>query len=65
MLRIVAIPLWFISVWFVYGLVAYFLGVPADGGAVIGALAGSVCREEVHGPARPGGGGEVLRLKCT
>ena len=39
MLRIVAIPLWFISVWFAYGLVAYFLGVPADGGAVIGALA--------------------------
>ena len=39
MLRIVAIPLWFISVWFAYGLVAYFLGLPADGGAVIGALA--------------------------
>jgi hypothetical protein len=39
MLRIVAIPLWLISVWFAYGLVAYFLGVPADGGAVIGALA--------------------------
>ena len=39
MLRIVAIPLWFVSVWFAYGLVAYFVGVPADGGAVIGALA--------------------------
>ena len=39
MLRIVAIPLWFVSVWFAYGLVAYFLGLPADGGAVIGALA--------------------------
>ena len=38
-LRIVAIPLWFVSVWFAYGLVAYFLGLPADGGAVIGALA--------------------------
>ena len=38
MLRIVAIPLWFISVWFAYGLVAYFLGLPSDGGAVLGAL---------------------------
>ncbi len=39
MLRFLAIPLWFVSVWFAYGLIAYFLGLPADGGAVIGALA--------------------------
>ena len=30
--------LWFVSTWLAYGLVAYFLGVPDTGGAVIGAL---------------------------
>jgi hypothetical protein len=36
--RIVAAPLWFVSVWLMYGLVAYFLGLPDTGGAVLGAL---------------------------
>jgi hypothetical protein len=36
--RMIAIPLWFVSTWLAYGLVAYFLGIPDSGGAVIGAL---------------------------
>jgi hypothetical protein len=36
--RIVAIPLWFVSVWLMYGLVAYFVGLPDRGGAVLGVL---------------------------
>lgn len=36
--RVIAIPLWFVSVWLMYGLVAYFLGVPDSGGAILGAL---------------------------
>jgi hypothetical protein len=36
--RLVAAPLWFISIWLAYGLVAYFLGIPHEGGAVLGAL---------------------------
>lgn len=36
--RLVAVPLWFISMWLAYALVAYFLGLPTDGGAVLGAL---------------------------
>jgi len=30
--------LWFVSVWMAYGLVAYFIGIPDTGGAVLGAL---------------------------
>jgi hypothetical protein len=40
--RIVAVPLWFVSVWLMYGLVAYFLGLPSGIGAVLGALAGAI-----------------------
>lgn len=36
--RLVATPLWFISIWLAYGLVAYFLGISHQGGAVLGAL---------------------------
>jgi hypothetical protein len=36
--RVIAVPLWFVSVWLMYGLVAYFLGVPDGGGAILGAL---------------------------
>jgi hypothetical protein len=36
--RIISVPLWFVSVWLMYGLVAYFLGVPDGGGAILGAL---------------------------
>ena len=42
--RIVAAPLWFVSTWLMYGLVAYFLGIPETGGAIVGALvAAFVC----------------------
>jgi hypothetical protein len=37
--RISAIPLWFVSIWFIYGLVAYFTGLPENAGAILGALA--------------------------
>ena len=37
--RLVAAPLWFISVGWAYALAAYFLGLPADGGVIVGALA--------------------------
>jgi len=30
--------LWFMSGWMTYALVAYFLGLPDSGGAVVGAL---------------------------
>ena len=40
--RIVAVPLWFVSVWLMYGLVAYFLGLPSGFGAVLGAVAGAI-----------------------
>ena len=36
--RLVAMPLWFVSIWLMYGLVAYFLDMPDRGGAVLGAL---------------------------
>lgn len=36
--RILAAPLWFVSIWLMYGLVAYFLGLPDRGGAILGAL---------------------------
>ena len=36
--RLVAVPLWFVSVWMMYGLVAYLAGVPSNGGAILGAL---------------------------
>lgn len=36
--RVIAVPLWFVSVWLMYGLVAYSLGVPDGGGAILGAL---------------------------
>ena len=36
--RLVAVPLWFISIWLAYGLVAYFVGISHEGGAVLGAL---------------------------
>ncbi len=37
--RSVAAAAWFVSTWWAYSLVAGFVGLPADGGAVIGALA--------------------------
>ena len=36
--RIALAALWFISSWLTYGLVAYFIGIPDTGGAVLGAL---------------------------
>jgi hypothetical protein len=36
--RIAFAALWFISAWMTYGLVAYFIGIPDTGGAVLGAL---------------------------
>jgi hypothetical protein len=36
--RLVTVPLWFISIWMMYGLAAYFLGLPDTGGAILGAL---------------------------
>ena len=36
--RIALAALWFVSVWMTYGLVAYFIGIPDTGGAVLGAL---------------------------
>jgi hypothetical protein len=36
--RLVLAPVWFVSVWMTYGLVAYFIGIPDTGGAVLGAL---------------------------
>lgn len=36
--RIVAAPLWFVSVWLIYGVVAYFLGLSDRGGVILGAL---------------------------
>jgi hypothetical protein len=36
--RIALAALWFVSAWMTYGLVAYFLGLPDRGGAVVGAL---------------------------
>jgi hypothetical protein len=40
--RIVAVLLWFVSVWLTYGLVAYFTGLPENAGAILGALAAAV-----------------------
>jgi len=37
--RIAAVPLWFVSIWVAYGLVAYFTGLPENAGAILGALA--------------------------
>jgi hypothetical protein len=37
--RIVAAPLWIVSIWLIYGLVAYFTGLPAGIGGVLGGLA--------------------------
>ena len=36
--RIAAVPLWFVSIWLTYGLVAYFTGLPENAGAILGAL---------------------------
>lgn len=40
--RIAAVPLWFVSVWLMYGLVAYFTGLPTNAGAILGALAAAL-----------------------
>jgi len=40
--RIAAVPLWFVSVWLTYGLVAYFTGWPTNAGAILGALAAAL-----------------------
>ena len=37
--RTVAAPLWFVSIWLAYGLVAYFTGWPESAGGILGALA--------------------------
>ena len=37
--RIAAVVLWFVSVWMMYGLVDYAIGLPDAGGVVIAALA--------------------------
>jgi hypothetical protein len=37
--RLVAAPLWFIAMGWGYALAAYFFGLPADGGLIVGALA--------------------------
>ena len=36
--RALAVPLWFVSIWLTYGLVAYFTGLPDNAGAILGAL---------------------------
>jgi hypothetical protein len=33
--------LWFVSSWMTYGLIAYFLGLPDGGGAIVGLLLGA------------------------
>jgi hypothetical protein len=40
--RIAAAPLWFVSIWLTYGLVAYFAGWPSNPGAILGALAAAL-----------------------
>ena len=45
--RIVAAPLWFVSTWLMYGLVAYFLGIPETGGAIVGADDDAVGEERI------------------
>jgi hypothetical protein len=40
--RTASIPLWFVSVWLTYGLVAYFTGLPTNAGAILGALAAAL-----------------------
>jgi hypothetical protein len=37
--RSVAAVLWFLTAWWAYSIVAFFLGQPTDGGMVLGALA--------------------------
>ena len=37
-IRALAVPLWFVSIWLTYGLVAYFTGLPDNAGAILGAL---------------------------
>ena len=37
--RLVAAPLWFLTMWWAYAIAAYFLGLPAGGGVIVGALA--------------------------
>jgi hypothetical protein len=55
--RIAAVPLWFVSVWLVYGLVAYFAGLPENAGAILGALAAAFVVMDptgvFWGPTRP------------
>lgn len=42
MLRRIGIAaLWFVSSWMTYGLIAYFLGLPDGGGAIVGSLLGA------------------------
>jgi hypothetical protein len=36
--RAVAAALWFVPTWWAYALVVHFLGLPAEGGVVLGAL---------------------------
>ena len=36
--RILAAPLWFLAVWTIWSLVAYVVGLPFGGGAILGAL---------------------------
>ena len=36
--RLVAAPLWFFTMWWGYAILAYFTGLPEEGGAIVGAL---------------------------
>lgn len=36
--RAIAALLWFVPTWWAYAIVAHFLGLPAEGGVVLGAL---------------------------
>jgi hypothetical protein len=40
--RLVAAPLWLLSMWWGYSLAAYALGLPSDGGIVVGAFAAAL-----------------------
>ena len=47
--RLILAPVWFVSVWMTYGLVAYFIGIPDTGGAVLGALVAGSRPHGSHG----------------
>jgi hypothetical protein len=36
--RVVAVPLWIYATWWGYAIVTFHLGLPAEGGIVVGAL---------------------------